>query len=516
MSVSINKTNGDVLAIIPDSTANGPGLAQTNSSLFLIGRNYTNYGELVNENFVRLLENFANANPPGLSSSLLTGQLWYDTDQSLLKVWQTNGWKSLATMEISNSTPVTPAPQDGHLWYDTVTEQLKIYGRLAETSGGLKGWKIVGPAYSYTQSQTGSFPESIIDSNGNERTCIVFRVGNTPIAIFTKLAFTINTTLVSTYSGLGPALSPGLNFVTDATIPGFTLKTDNLTSTTLDAQLDGNFVKSDENGTIDGTLTLNSNSGLYVGTNGNVRLLRSGTTLQLNNLTANGSTQLSVTSGTGTLMPFVVLDPATVKVRINAITEGQVFTGTTFTGTNFNGNFIGNLTATNISTSSITKSGTNGTGDIGQINNRYNTVYAGTFSGQSVQAQYADLAERFEADNEYLAGTVVELGGEKEITKVKDALSNKVFGVVSSKAAYLMNATAGSNKTHPPVAVSGRVPVNVIGKVKKGDRLVSAGNGLARAGNDSELTPWNVIGRALIDKNTENEGVIEAIVKLNS
>ena len=215
-------------------------------------------------------------------------------------------------------------------------------------------------------------------------------------------------------------------------------------------------------------------------------------------------------------MPFVVLDPATVKVRINAITEGQVFTGTTFTGTNFNGNFIGNLTATNISTSSITKSGTNGTGDIGQINNRYNTVYAGTFSGQSVQAQYADLAERFEADNEYLAGTVVELGGEKEITKVKDALSNKVFGVVSSKAAYLMNATAGSNKTHPPVAVSGRVPVNVIGKVKKGDRLVSAGNGLARAGNDSELTPWNVIGRALIDKNTENEGVIEAIVKLNS
>jgi hypothetical protein len=434
----------------------------------------------------------------------------------LLKVWQTTGWKSLATLEISDLTPDTPIPQDGHLWYDTIAEQLKIYGRIAQTSGGLKGWKIVGPAYSYTQSQTGAFSESILDSNGNDRTCIVFRIGNTPIAIFTKLAFTISNTSISTYPGLGPLLSPGLNFVKDTTIPGFTLKTDNVTSTSLDAQLDGNFIKSDENGIINGTLTLNSNSGLYVGTNGNVRLQRSGTTLQLHNLTHNGTTQFGVTNSVGTLMPFMVLDPAAVKVQINATTEGQIFTGTTFTGDNFNGNFAGDLTATNISTSRIAKSGTNGIGDIGQIDNRYNTVYAGTFSGQSVQAQYADLAERFEADNEYSAGTVVELGGEKEITKVKEALSNKVFGVVSSKAAYLMNATAGSDRTHPPVAVSGRVPVNVIGKVKKGDRLVSAGNGLAKAGDDSELTPWNVIGRALIDKNTDNEGVIEAIVKLNS
>jgi hypothetical protein len=79
-----------------------------------------------------------------------------------------------------------------------------------------------------------------------------------------------------------------------------------------------------------------------------------------------------------------------------------------------------------------------------------------------------------------------------------------------------MNGAAGSDDTHPPVAVNGRVPVRVIGPVKKGDRLVSAGNGLARAGAKNELSPFNVIGRSLENKTDDGEGIIEAIVKLNS
>jgi hypothetical protein len=79
-----------------------------------------------------------------------------------------------------------------------------------------------------------------------------------------------------------------------------------------------------------------------------------------------------------------------------------------------------------------------------------------------------------------------------------------------------MNGEAGSDITHPPVAMQGRVPVRVIGKVKKGDRLVSAGHGLARAANRTEITAFNVIGRSLEDKNTAGEGTVEAIVKLNS
>ena len=149
--------------------------------------------------------------------------------------------------------------------------------------------------------------------------------------------------------------------------------------------------------------------------------------------------------------------------------------------------------------------------NLGSTSAWFNNIY-----GTAIHAQYADLAERFHADAEYPAGTVVEMGGIAEITKVVAELSNKVFGVISTNAAYLMNSGAGTDLTHPPIAMSGRVPVRVIGMIAKGDRLVSAGNGLARAGKQEELTPWNVIGRSLVDKLDADEGIIEAIVKINS
>jgi len=143
-------------------------------------------------------------------------------------------------------------------------------------------------------------------------------------------------------------------------------------------------------------------------------------------------------------------------------------------------------------------------------------MWFNTFYGVSVQAKYADLAERFESDQPYNAGTVVALGGVKEITAATEELSEDVFGVISTRAAYLMNGGAGSDETHPAVAVNGRVPVRVIGRIHKGDRLVAAGNGLARAGAKHELSAFNVIGRSLENKTDTGEGTIEAIVKLNS
>ena len=136
--------------------------------------------------------------------------------------------------------------------------------------------------------------------------------------------------------------------------------------------------------------------------------------------------------------------------------------------------------------------------------------------GSSINALYADLAERFEADAAYGPGTVLTMGGTAEVTLAEEELSDTIFGVVSTQAGYLMNAGAGDNSTHPPIAVSGRVPVRVIGQIRKGDRLVSAGNGLARAGDKNEITPWNVIGRSLEDKYTEGEELVLCVVKLNS
>jgi hypothetical protein len=135
-------------------------------------------------------------------------------------------------------------------------------------------------------------------------------------------------------------------------------------------------------------------------------------------------------------------------------------------------------------------------------------------AGSRLNATYADLAERFAADEAYDPGTVVALGGEAEITAVQFELSEDVFGVISNTAAYLMNAGAGDDATHPPVAVSGRVKVKATGTIKKGDRLVSAGNGIARAAKSTEATPFNVIGRALEAKTTEGIGYVEAFVAI--
>jgi len=135
-------------------------------------------------------------------------------------------------------------------------------------------------------------------------------------------------------------------------------------------------------------------------------------------------------------------------------------------------------------------------------------------TGSRLTATYADLAERFSADAPYEPGTVVELGGPAEITAVKYELSEDVFGVVSDNMAFLMNNGAGDNDTHPAVAMTGRVRVKTLGTVRKGQRLVSAGEGYARAAEDGEASAFNVIGRALEDKTTSDFGTVEAIVTI--
>jgi hypothetical protein len=170
------------------------------------------------------------------------------------------------------------------------------------------------------------------------------------------------------------------------------------------------------------------------------------------------------------------------------------------------GRFAGSIFPSSITTANIT---TGGNTTAGQITGNWSLT-----SGSRLTATYADLAERFEADAYYDAGTVVELGGEKEITSVQYELSDDVFGVVSDTAAYLMNGAAGSDETHPPIAVSGRVNVKVTGTVKKGQRLVSAGKGIARAALPGEATAFNTIGRSLVDKLNEDIGTVLAMVTI--
>lgn len=194
----------------------------------------------------------------------------------------------------------------------------------------------------------------------------------------------------------------------------------------------------------------------------------------------------------------------------NINTAGLVSAGGTVSAT---GNITGGnlITAGLVSTTSIAKTGSNAVGNIGSSSNYFNQVFA-----TATTALYADVAERFAADDVLEPGTVVELGGTKEITKSTTDLSENVFGVISTRPAYTMNGGAGEDDTHPKVAMTGRVPVNVVGVIRKGDRLVSAGAGMARAAKSGEATAFNVIGRSLVDKTTQDTGTIEAIVTIKN
>ena len=162
---------------------------------------------------------------------------------------------------------------------------------------------------------------------------------------------------------------------------------------------------------------------------------------------------------------------------------------------------------TQITTPVIVKSGTDGTGDIGQAANKFATVYATTFSGVSTTAQYADLAEKYSADADYEPGTVLHFGGEAEVTLCDTDMCSKVAVVVTTAPAHLMNSALEG--VTAAVALQGRVPCKVIGPVSKGDMMVSAGNGAARA--EANPNMGSVIGKSL-ENFTGETGVIEVAV----
>lgn len=156
------------------------------------------------------------------------------------------------------------------------------------------------------------------------------------------------------------------------------------------------------------------------------------------------------------------------------------------------------------------------------LSTQFNIIQAGItmnsttdykFRGIATSAEYADLAERYAADAEYDAGTVVRLGGTHEITQTLQSMDTDVFGIISTAPGFEMNAAAGSDATHPFVALAGRVPCKVIGKVVKGQRLVSsntAGHAMAISTPSGEC--YAIIGRALESKDTEEAGTIEVVV----
>lgn len=566
MAYTINLTNGTILTTVADGTVNS-----TASSLTFIGKNYAGYGDFLNENFVHILENFASSSNP---TNALTGQLWWDSAGNL-KVYTGSIWKTLSTVTSSNTAPTSAVT--GNSWWDTFNQQLNVYngtgwtliGPAYTTSTGQSG-TIVGTIIdSATNSHvavnvyventlvgiiskdTAYTPQSVINgfatinpgfnlstdvsnnkfqgtATNSDKLGAVVAANYARTDIGTTFSSTVNVLSASGLTigssnnftiGHSGSLTRLVNNVNNANIavianvsgtPFTAITVDGTTGTTIIANLStsGAFETSGYIRTTQGDNATSSTTGAIrvvggIGLSGNlftagaVNAANVVVTANITTGNVNASRQIRVTNGvdaTSTSTGDIVVSGG-MGLGGNIYTAGNVVVTQSVIST---AGFVGNVLTTGSSST--------------QGNITGNWLLTG---GSRLQATYADLAERFEADQFYEPGTVVQWGGEKEITAVRDELCLDVCGVISETAAYLMNAAAGSNVTHPAIALSGRVPVKVVGKVRKHDRLVSAGNGLARVAKSDETNPFTVIGRSLQDKADTDVGLVTAMVSIN-
>ena len=595
MAYTINLTDGTVFATISDGTIN------TSSSMILVGKNYAGYGEFLDENFIHLLENGSNTTAP---PAPLTGQLWWDKTNNLLKVYNGSIFKTISAATASASAPTSNVT--GDLWYDTTNQQLKVYTGAA--------FLVVGPGYTSAQGTSGAIPETILNNVGATRYITSLYVNNVRVAIvYDGASFTPEAALVAAF----PTIYPGVTL--SSSVSGAVFAGSATNAQLLDSLDSTSFMRADANTATTGRLQVNNANGIYIGTSNVVNISQSSNDGVIASPVSTGNliirtnvsgTTYTVATALGGNGAFAIANAATVGTTLNVtgnttgghlLTGGQVSAAGNITGANFIGNVIppaggavsttgnisggniltsglisatgnitsaanvagtyfigngsqltglsaavsvtkfvngssegnagssgGNITFTvggtsnvlvlssttayfgsDVSVSAIQKTGSNAVGNIGSSANYFNRVFA-----TATTALYADVAERFAADELLEPGTVVELGGSKEITRSQQDLSENVFGVISTRPAYTMNGGAGEDDTHPPVAMTGRVPVKAIGIIRRGDRLVSAGSGVARAAQPGEATAFNVIGRSLEDKHLEELGTIEAIVTI--
>ena len=493
MAYTINLTNGSTLTTLADGTVNS-----TSCALTLIGKNYAGYGTFYNDNIVHLMENFSDDTPP---TTPLTGQLWWDTAGNL-NVYTGSQFVNLAAITSSTSQP--SGPRTGNQWWDTTNNQFNVYNGAS--------WTLIGPAFTSGQGTSGIEVSTILDTNAVPHTAVSLYSGNVRIAILSNAAAYTPASAISGFS-LNP-IRPGFNL------------TGNVGSSVAGARYWGTADNTDQLGGLyanafallsGATFTgdVATQTAVKIGSGGSANAFvsqLSGTVAQIINTGLNADLVLRANVG-GTLANVIQVIGSTGQINVPnvmavsgnlstssylLVTQGDNSTSTTTGALRVTGGIgaTGNVTCANVTVS-------------GNVN-------ATNFVGDAISALYGDLAERFTADQAYIPGTVLQLGGSAEVTLEDQDLSEQVFGVVSTQPGYIMNARAGSDPLHPAIAVSGRVPVRVLGRVGKGDRLVSAGGGLARAGSKSELTAWNVIGRSLEDKLDLGEGSVLAIVKLNS
>jgi hypothetical protein len=247
MAYTINKTDGSVVTTITDGTVDNT------TSVQLFGKSFSGFGEGLNENLVKLLENAASTSAP---TAPLKGELWFDTSTSQLKVYDGSAFKPTGAAKSQASAPTSPSA--GDLWHDSDDDQLYIYTGSA--------FQLVGPVYTAGQTLSGWKIETLGSSAGNKVVSSMY-AGNTRVAILSKETFTPSVTQ-SGFASIkaGITLNSTLGAVFDGTnTQASQIDVSGTANTSGTVIAGGNFLRADAADTTTGALTVDTDSGIIIG-----------------------------------------------------------------------------------------------------------------------------------------------------------------------------------------------------------------------------------------------------------
>jgi hypothetical protein len=290
MAYQIDRFNGTFLVSVDDQTINS-----TATDLRFVGRNYSGYGEIENENFLHLLENFANSSAPPRA---ISGQTWFDTITKKLKIYDGNKFKVTTGAESSATAPAGLAI--GDFWWDNQNEQIKVWNGTE--------FVLVGPEKSPIYGDTSTAPAVVKDSVGSDQQIIKFQVGGEVIAIVSRSTFNLNTVL-NPITGFG-LLKPGINFINSDPVTGETSSTHRFIGTASNAERLGGFAATDflrsGNASFESQVSF-KDSGFTVGDQNDFRLtILNGTSPTLES-TSNNPFIFRISNGGGDIKDVVVV-----------------------------------------------------------------------------------------------------------------------------------------------------------------------------------------------------------------
>ncbi len=317
MPYTVNFTEKDrkVPITVYDNTSN------EDTSLKFPGRNVTGYGKIIAENFLQLLENFAGPTRP---VNPIEGQLWYDTTNEQLKIWDSIDWKAASNIQTSVAEPSVGASRKGDLWVDTNKQQLSIYS-------GSK-WILVGPYLSTIDGKrTGPLVETLIDQNNDEHTVVAFYVDDDPIVIISKDQFYPKSNI---QGFVEQGIRPGINITTSTFVTGFPTRLLGVATSSEALRINNadvaasKFLRSDAINTTDFQLNVRTDLGITVGADSTLNIANGSSGARVYNSLPGASIDLQ-TSKLG--LPATVLRVINDKVGVNTLapTESLEVTGNT-------------------------------------------------------------------------------------------------------------------------------------------------------------------------------------------